>query len=110
MALLLRSKALAPGRTPIDTALAARIARDRDLGKAGQPVVQPVPQPDGDPLERRLREALDVVEKAMVERVAGVRQRRFEVVERHHDARLRVGLAVDGDAHAEGMSVYSRIR
>src|SRR5215831_2376480 len=45
----------------------------------------------------------------MVQRVANVCRRRFEVVEMDHNAGFLIQLAVDRNAHAERMSVYPRI-
>ena len=65
----------------IDAALAAGIARHLDLGKTGQAVMQAVPQPDRDPLQRRLRQALDLVQHVVVERLVHVGERRLDIVE-----------------------------
>ena len=46
----------------------------------------------------------------MIERIAALRQRRLDIFEMHDKPGPRVGLAVDGDTHAEGMSVHARIR
>ena len=72
--------------------------------------MQPVPQPDGNALKRRRGQSLDLVEQAVVERVPRVFERGFKVFEVQDEARLRVGLTVDGDAHAEGMAVHARVR
>ena len=85
-------------------------AHDLNLGEAGNLVVQPVPQPHGDPLQRRRLQPFDLVEKAMVERLAHFRQRRFQIVEMHDHAVRWVGVAVDADARAERMPVHPRIR
>jgi len=45
----------------------------------------------------------------MVERVAGIFHRRFEVIEMEDDAGFVIRLTVDGNPHAERMSVYSCI-
>ncbi len=45
----------------------------------------------------------------MIQRLVHVGQCRLDVVEVHDDAGLVVGLAVDGSAHAEGVSVHPRI-
>ena len=74
-------------RAGIDAALMAAVARDLNLGETEQPVVQAIPQPDGDALERRHFEPLDLVQEAMVERIARLGQRGFDVVEVQHARR-----------------------
>src|SRR5204863_358814 len=51
----------------------------------------------------------DIVQEAMVERVAGFGERGFQIVKMHDQAGLHVRLAFDGDAGAEGMTVHPRI-
>ena len=46
----------------------------------------------------------------MVERLTRVGNGRLDIVQMHHQAGVFVGLAVERDAHAEGMSVHPRIR
>ena len=93
--LLRRARALVAARSSIDAALMAAVAADLNLGKARQPVVQAVPQPHGDALERRRFKSLDVVEETMVERVARLGECSLDVVEmekhagRRHRARRR---------------------
>src|SRR5262245_2318623 len=62
-------------RAAIDTALVAGIARDLDLGQTGKPIVETVPEPDRDALERGLCETFHLVQQAMVQRTARVRDR-----------------------------------
>src|SRR4029079_9966785 len=69
-----------------------------------------IPQPDRDALQCRQGKSLDLVQEAMVERLARIGDRGLDVVEMHHHAGGFVRLAVEGDAHAEGMSVHPRIR
>ena len=46
----------------------------------------------------------------MVERIARLGDRGFDVVEMEQHAGRGIGLAVDGDAGAERMSVHPRVR
>src|SRR5262245_57575786 len=103
---LLRGKpALRPA---IDATLMAGVARNLDLGEARQAVMKAIPQPHGDTLERRRGEPFYVVQEAVVERFAGVCQRRFEVVKVDDNARLIIWRPIDEDTHAERMSVHPR--
>ena len=83
----------------------AAVARDLNLGETEQPVVQAIPQPDGDALKRRHFEPLDLIQEVMIERLARLGQRRFDIVEVQQHAGRGIRLAVDGDAGAERMSV-----
>ena len=73
--------------------------------------MQAIPQPDRDPLQRRLRQA---PRPRSGSDGRAPRARRRAPPRHRRDASTRrssgVGLAVDGDAHAEGMSVHPRIR
>ena len=97
-------------RARIDAALLAAVARHMHLGEARDAVREPVPDPDGDALERRRGEAFDLVQQTVIELVLRVRHRRRQLVEMEDVARLRVGLAVDDDARAERVAVHARIR
>ena len=81
-----------------------------NLGKAANFALKTVPDPDCDIFQRRRADPVHFVEELVVERAANVRDGRREVVEVKHESCLHVGLALDGDAHMEGMAVNSRIR
>ena len=47
-----------------------RIARDLDLDETRQSVMEPVPKPHGDALQGRRFKPLNLVQQAMIERIA----------------------------------------
>ena len=53
---------------------------------------------------------LDVVEEAMVEGITRLGHGGFDVVEMEQHAGRGIGLAVDGDAGAERMTVHAGVR
>src|SRR6476659_7828649 len=83
----------------------ATIARDLNLGESEKTTIQEIPQPYGDALKRRHVEPLDLVQEVMIERLARLSQRRFDIVEVQQHPGRGIRLAVDGDAGAERMSV-----
>jgi len=85
------------------------VACDLNLGEARKAIVQPVPEPHGDALERRRFKSLDLVEKAMIEDFPRIGDGGFKIIEMEQDTRLRIRLAVDSDAGAERVAVHPRI-
>ncbi len=81
-----------------------------NLGKAANFALETVPDPDCDIFQRRRADAVDLIEELVVERGANLVDGRREVVEMKDKARLRIRLALDGNAHMEGMAVNARIR
>src|SRR6266851_9376744 len=93
-----------------DAAFAARTAAHEDPVETGQLIVQPVPDPAADILERRHFEPLDVVEIAMVELMTELDDMPFELTEIAQPMLLLVFLALQEHLDPEGVAVQPSIR
>ena len=105
-----RRRGAALPRASIDAALATAVAGDLHLGEPRQPVVEPIPQPHGDALERRRSQVPrprsgDDGRARHAPRRPQLRGRRNE----RATPGLGIGLAVDRHAGAERMAVHPRI-
>src|SRR5208337_1988320 len=93
----------------IDTALVAGRARNLYLSQARQSFRQLSPNPGCDALQRWRLQAIDLVEKAVVQLVFDGGEPLGEVLEMHDEPGFRIRLALHADAHKEGMAVQPGI-